>query len=101
MLNINNENFEAEVLKSDKPVVVDFWAEWCGPCKSFAPVFEKVANEKPDMKFVKVNVDSFPELAQKLNLRSIPTLMIFNNGKPSKAMAGAMDKRSFENWISS
>ena len=79
-LQIKEEQFEEEVLKSDKPVVVDFWASWCGPCKMLSPVVDQLADEVTDVKFVGINVDDATDLAKKYNISSIPCLIKFENG---------------------
>lgn len=85
--------FEAEVLKSDKPVLVDYWAEWCGPCRMIAPVIEEVAGEFDGrLKVVKLNIDQNAESARKYNIRSIPTLMLFKNGDMIAQKVGALSK---------
>ena len=89
-----NDNFNQEVLQSDKPVLVDFWATWCGPCRMVAPVVEEIANEHPEYKVGKVNVDVQPELAQQFNVMSIPTLLVFKNGQLYKSSVGAQPKAS-------
>lgn len=92
-LPLNEKNFEAEVVKSSLPVLVDFWAEWCGPCKMIAPVIDQLSLElQGKMKVAKVNVDEAPELAGKFNVMSIPTLLIFKEGKPVDQIVGAMPK---------
>jgi len=80
LININNSNFESEVIKSDKKVLVDFWAPWCGPCRMLLPTIEELANSLTDVKICKVNVDDEGELATKFGIMSIPTLMVFENG---------------------
>ncbi len=92
-LHLSEQNFSQEVEKSGLPVLVDFWAEWCGPCKAVAPIIDQLAVElQGKMKVVKVNVDESPELAGKFNIMSIPSLLIFKNGQPVDQIVGAMPK---------
>lgn len=91
-LHVTNENFEAEVLKSEKPVLVDFWAAWCGPCQMLLPVIEELAGEVADAKICKVNVDEEPELAEKYSVMTIPTLIVFRDGKPAEKSIGVISK---------
>ena len=95
-ITLTESNFEAEVLKSDKPVLVDFWAAWCGPCKMLAPTIEQIANENDTIKVGKVNVDDEPDLAQKYGIVSIPTVILFKNGEPVKTSTGFVPKESLE-----
>lgn len=98
---IDNSNFESEVLNSDTPVVVDFWAEWCGPCKMIAPSLEEISNEMGDkVKIAKVDMDSNPDLAAKYGVRSIPTLLMFKGGEPTAIQVGAVPKAQLSSWIS-
>ena len=98
----NSQQFEQEVLNSANPVFVDFWAEWCGPCRSVSPVVEELSDEYGDkVNFVKVNVDENSELAQKYNVFSIPTLAIFRNGEVISQKVGAATKESFKTMIDS
>ena len=100
MVNIVNENnFETEVLKSEKKVVVDFNAEWCGPCKMLAPVIEEISEAKTDVKFVSVNVDENQNLASEYNVMSIPCLVIIENGKEVKRSVGLMPRPEIERFI--
>ena len=100
MVNIVNENnFETEVLKSEKKVVVDFNAEWCGPCKMLAPVLEEISEAKTNIKFVSVNVDENQNLASEYNVMSIPCLVIIENGKEVKRFVGLMPRPEIENFI--
>jgi thioredoxin len=89
MLSVTYENFDDAVLESKRLVVVDFWAEWCGPCKVLTPLIEKVSTDY-DMDFVKINVDDCHELAEAFNIKSIPTLLIFNNSEPLAQVSGLM-----------
>lgn len=91
--NVNTDNFESEVVKSDKPVLVDFWAEWCGPCKALAPILDEIAQEVgADAKVVKVNVDQAGELAQQYGIRGIPTLIFFKDGEVKSTLVGNQPK---------
>jgi thioredoxin 1 len=90
---VTDETFEADVLKNDKPVLVDYWAEWCGPCKMVAPVLEAIAEEHGDkLDIVKLNVDENPVVTQKYNIMNIPTLGVFQNGEVVKELVGARSK---------
>ena len=90
---VSDQDFETEVLKSDTPVLVDFWAEWCGPCRMVSPVVEEIAQEKAAaLKVVKLNVDDSPETARKYRVMSIPTLMVFDGGDEKKRIVGARGK---------
>ena len=95
----NLENFEKEVLKSEVPVLVDFWASWCGPCRMIAPHLETLANENSKIKVVKINVDDNGSLADKYQIRSIPTLILFNGGIASKKMAGATNLDGLRSFV--
>jgi thioredoxin 1 len=90
---ITNANFAAEVLQSDKPVLVDFWASWCGPCRMIGPVVEEISQENPNVKVGKVNVDEQPELAARFGVMSIPTLIVFKNGQKAASAVGVRPKR--------
>ena len=97
---VSDSDFESEVLKSTEPVVVDFWAEWCGPCRMIAPALEEIAGAMGDkVKIVKLNVDESPDVAKKYGIMSIPTLMIFKNGEPAARQVGAAPKQKLEQWI--
>ena len=99
-IKLTNQNFENEVLKSDKRVLVDFWAVWCGPCKMVAPVVAEIAEEYADViKVGKVNVDEESELAAAFQIQSIPTLMVFNNGKLEKSAAGYQTKEQLLEFL--
>ena len=97
---VSDADFEAEVLKATGPVVVDFWAEWCGPCKMIAPVLEEISGALGStVKIVKLNVDESPTTAQKYGIMSIPTLMVFKDGKEASRQVGAAPKQKLEQWI--
>ena len=97
---VSDSDFDAEVLKSAQPVVVDFWAEWCGPCKMIAPALEELAGSmNGKVKIVKLNVDENPQTAQKYNIMSIPTLMLFKQGQLASSQVGAAPKAKLEQWI--
>ena len=92
VINISSENFNSEVLNSSKPVLLDFWASWCGPCRMVSPIVDEIAEERPDIKVGKVNVDEQPELAAKFNVMSIPTLVVIKDGKIVNSSVGARPK---------
>jgi thioredoxin 1 len=98
---VSDSDFESEVLKSAKPVVVDFWAEWCGPCRMIAPALEEIAGTNDKVKIVKLNVDENPQTAAKYGIMSIPTLMMFKNGELASRQVGAAPKAKLEQWINS
>jgi thioredoxin 1 len=94
---VTESSFEQEVLQSDKPVIVDFWAEWCGPCHAIAPVLDRIAEERSDeVKLVKVNIDEEQELAMRYGIASIPTVVLFKDGEPAAAAIGAQPKQALE-----
>jgi thioredoxin 1 len=98
---VSDASFESDVLKADGPVVVDFWAEWCGPCRMIAPALEEIAGALGDkVKIVKLNVDENPNTAAKYGIMSIPTLMMFKNGAEASRQVGAAPKQKLQQWIS-
>ena len=99
VLRVNSENFEEEVLKSQKLVLVDFYAEWCGPCKMLSPIVDQVAQENEDIKVVKVNIDESQDLAMKYQVMTIPTLVVIKEGKEINRSIGLIDKNQVVNMI--
>ena len=93
---VTEESFDKQVLESEQPVLVDFWAEWCGPCHAIAPVLDQMAQERSDLKIVKLNIDEEPAVAQRYGVMSIPTLILFKDGEPAAAAVGAMPKSMLE-----
>ena len=98
--NVSDTNFTAEVLESEQPVLVDFWAPWCGPCRVVAPVLEEIAAERQDLRIVKLNVDDNQQTAAQYGVMSIPTMIVFKHGQPAKTIVGAYPKRKIESELS-
>ena len=97
---VTTATFETEVLKSEKPVIVDFWAEWCGPCHAVSPVLDKIADERAEeLRLVKVNVDEEQDLMIRYGVQSIPTIVLFKHGEPAAAVIGAMPKGAIERGL--
>ena len=99
ILTITKDNFDSEVINSDKPVLLDFWASWCGPCKMVSPIVDEIADEVSDIKVGKVNVDEEGELAQKYRIMSIPTLLVIKDGKVHNSAIGVQPKQSILNLL--
>jgi thioredoxin 1 len=93
---ITESTFQQEVLESEQPVLVDFWAEWCGPCHAVAPILDQIAAERSELRLVKVNIDEEPELARRFGIMSIPTMILFEGGEPKAAALGAQPKGMLE-----
>ena len=93
-ININKNNFQNEIMDSEKTVLLDFWASWCAPCRMVVPIIEEIAGERPDIKVGKINVDEQPELASKFSIMSIPTLVVMKNGKIVQQVSGARPKNA-------
>ena len=101
-LEVTDDSFSNEVLNSELPVLVDFWAEWCGPCKQIGPILEEIAEAKQDkLKIFKVNIDDNPQTPQKFGVRGIPTLMLFKDGSLLDTKVGSLPKNMLESWIES
>jgi thioredoxin 1 len=101
LTDVTDNNFQAEVLESDKPVLVDFWAPWCGPCRVVAPVLEEIAAERDDLRIVKLNVDENQQTAANYDVLSIPTMILFKNGQAAKKVIGAYPKKRLESELES
>ena len=99
IINVTDDTFEADVLKSDKPVLLDFWAEWCGPCKMIGPVLEEMAGERDDIIIAKMNIDENPEVPTSFGVRSIPTLLVFKGGEAVATTMGAKPKAQLTAWV--
>lgn len=99
VIKVNNQNFEEEVIKSEKTVLIDFYADWCGPCKMLSPIIDEIAEENTDIKVVKVNVDDSQDLAMKYQVMSIPTLVVIKDGKEINRSVGLRDKQEVINMI--
>lgn len=100
VLHVGDTDFEAQVLKSDTPVLVDFWAEWCGPCRAIAPSLEDMSKDMAGkVTIAKVNIDENPGIASKYQIRSIPTLMLFKDGKPVATRMGSLPKQALYQWV--
>ena len=93
LTNVSDDNFQAEVLENEQPVLVDFWAPWCGPCRVIAPALEEIVEERDDLRIVKLNVDDNQQTAARYNVLSIPTLILFRNGEVAHQIIGAMPKK--------
>ena len=98
-VNVTDENFELEVIKAGKPVVVDFWAEWCGPCKQIGPILEEISDEMSEVVIAKHNIDNEPNVPTKYGIRGIPTMLLFKDGELKATKVGATTKSNIVEWI--
>ena len=98
-VNVTDENFESEVIKAGKPVIVDFWAEWCGPCKQIGPILEEISNEMSEVVIAKHNIDNEPNTPTKYGVRGIPTMLLFSGGELKATKVGATTKSNIVSWI--
>ena len=99
VMNINQNNFDDTITQASSPVLVDFWAAWCGPCSMLSPIVEQLAEEHPEIAFGKVNVDEAPEIAQRYQISAIPTLLLFRDGKPVDMSVGVKSKAELEKFL--
>ena len=98
-VNVTDENFETKVIKSEKPVIVDFWAPWCGPCTTISPVLEEISNEMPEVVIAKLNIDEELNTGTKYGIRGIPTMLLFSGGELKATKVGATTKSNIVSWI--
>ena len=98
-VNVTDENFETKVIKSEKPVIVDFWAPWCGPCTTISPVLEEISNEMPEVVIAKLNIDEELNTGTKYGIRGIPTMLLFSGGELKATKVGATTKSNIISWI--
>jgi len=96
IIHVSDTNFQAEVIEAEQPVLVDFWAPWCGPCRVVAPVLEEIAGEREDLKIVKLNIDDNQQTAASYQIMAIPTMVLFRNGQEAKRIQGALPKKRLE-----
>ena len=99
IIEVSDDNFQAEVLEAEQPVLVDFWAPWCGPCRLVAPVLEEINSERDDLRIAKLNIDENQQTAARYQVMSIPTMILFKNGQPARTVIGAMPKPRLEKEI--